>query len=243
MIHSMNVCHIAAYIHNNETAEECQTYAAYLEELLLGELLYLAPHPTNDIHHLLQTTHPPCDLLLLTEPPQSWLKKLLLGTPAQRLVHHLPTSALVVRQPRWPLRHILFITRLDETDETAARWVTQLARRSRAAVTILPIVPAVTAMYQHGSYAHLGLDVTMALTHSRELSQIVHELLDHRVAGVVRVRQGEPQWQIRREVSQEDYDLVIVAAEPYGRFSRWFFGELVAPLLNWIDRPTLVARP
>ncbi|MCA9950372.1 MAG: hypothetical protein KDE48_12055 [Anaerolineales bacterium] len=37
------------------------------------------------------------------------------------------------------------------------------------------------------------------------------------------------------------YDLVIIAAEPYGRMQRFLSGELVTPLLHWLDRPIFIA--
>ena len=39
------------------------------------------------------------------------------------------------------------------------------------------------------------------------------------------------------------YDLVLIGAEPHGRFYRRLLGELVMPLLRWIDRPLLIAQP
>ena len=59
----------------------------------------------------------------------------------------------------------------------------------------------------------------------------------------MRFRQGEPARQIRWEVKEGSYDLIVVGAEPSGRWQRLFMSELVAPMLAWLDRPLLIARP
>jgi hypothetical protein len=35
----------------------------------------------------------------------------------------------------------------------------------------------------------------------------------------------------------------LIGAEPFGRFYHLLLGELLAPLLRWIDRPLLIAQP
>jgi nucleotide-binding universal stress UspA family protein len=67
-------------------------------------------------------------------------------------------------------------------------------------------------------------------------------LLLQGITGDICQRQGEPNLQIQQEVREGNYDLVVIGAEPYSRLERWIFGELVGPMLHWIDRPVLVAK-
>ena len=40
-----------------------------------------------------------------------------------------------------------------------------------------------------------------------------------------------------------NYDLIVIGAESYSRWRRLLMAELVAPLLGWLNRPLLIARP
>jgi nucleotide-binding universal stress UspA family protein len=43
-------------------------------------------------------------------------------------------------------------------------------------------------------------------------------------------------------LAEEDYDLVVIAAESADWWSRRLVGELVPSLLRWASQPVLVAR-
>ncbi len=71
----------------------------------------------------------------------------------------------------------------------------------------------------------------------------IPRLAQWQIEGTLRFRQGEPEWQIRWEVMDRNYDLIVIGAEPYGRWPRLLMAELVAPMLGWLNRPLLIARP
>ena len=59
--------------------------------------------------------------------------------------------------------------------------------------------------------------------------------------GTLRVRQGDPLWQICWEIDEGQYDLVIIGAEQHRHLERLLFGDLVGPLMNRVNRPLLIA--
>lgn len=192
------------------------------------------------------------DLVLFDEPDPLWVEHWLHGRSGCPPLEALPASTLLVRRPCVPLRNILLVMRLDETDEAAAEWTTWLARESGAAVTILPIVPPIPAFYRLNNDMPLGLDGLLSpnTLSGAHLRRLLARLADNHIDGTLRLREGEPGWQLRQEIAQcadnsagdSAYDLVIIGAECHGRLYRWFMGELVGPLLSWIERPVLIAR-
>jgi nucleotide-binding universal stress UspA family protein len=152
----------------------------------------------------------------------------------------LPT--LWLRSPHWPLRKILLVLRGNERDLQAASWAITLAHRSGAPATLLLVYPDAPGLYTRSS--HVQLDLSM-LIHLQDgvgglLRHIVDEFGQKRIPCQLRMHKAEPGEQIRTELSQGQYDLVIISGEGHGRLWRWYFGELVHPLLSWIDRPVLV---
>jgi nucleotide-binding universal stress UspA family protein len=186
-----------------------------------------------------------CDLVIFGEPEQSCPERLLAGRPCGKAIAQVPTSFLVARRPRRPIKQILLILRVEETDEAAVEWLGRLARPTDAAVTILPIVPSPPVMYNLGNRLQTGLDVLLSpnTPSGRQLRHVAQRLTRWQIESDLRLRQGEPDWQVREEVADGNYDLIIVGAEPYDRLHRLLLGELVGPLLRWLNRPLLIARP
>ena len=229
-----------------DNAEGCvvREYAQYLRGVLGGRICYEPMLSKEDVGCIRQASTN-CDLIVFGEPKQSWLETLLTGRPCDQAVANSSTSFLLARRPRWPIRHILLILRIEETDEAAAAWLAHLVQPGKTAVTILPLVPSLPAMYSLGNRVQTGLDVLLSpnTTSGNYLRYVAQQLKHWQIDGNLHLRQGEPDRQIRDEVAEGSYDLVLIGAEPHGRFYRRLLGELVTPLLRWIDRPLLIARP
>jgi nucleotide-binding universal stress UspA family protein len=100
-------------------------------------------------------------------------------------------------------------------------------------------------MYNLGNRLQTGLDVLLSpnTPSGQQLRRIAQRLTRWQIESDLRLRQGEPDCQVREEVADGNYDLIIVGAEPYGRLHRLLPDELVGPLLRWVNRPLLIARP
>ncbi len=215
-------------------------YAEYLAQQLNGQLIMFNGRelPEADLRQQLTREH---DLLVLGQPPRALLRCWLGRRGA------LPDKApmLVARQPRWPLKRILLVVRADGQDATAVTWAGRLAQATHAAVTLLAMVPALPAMYGPQFQQQAGVDVLLAPTTSSggQLRTLAQHLADNQINTALHLRPGEPIWQLRWEMAENNPDLVVLAEEPRPRWPAWLHSELVLPLLDWIDRPLLVTRP
>ena len=232
------------YLPDSAKGAVVQEYAQYLRGLLGGRICYEPMLSKEDVARIGQASTN-CDLIVFGELEQSWLETLLTGRPCKRAIAQSSASFLLARRPRWPIKTILLILRIEGTDKAAADWLARLVQPDETAVTILPLVPSLPAMYSLGNRVQTGLDALLSpnTPAGNYLRYIAQQLEQWQIEGNLHLRQGEPDRQIRDEVMEGNYDLVLIGAEPRGRFYRLLLGELVAPLLRWIDRPLLIAQP
>jgi len=191
---------------------------------------------------------PPCDLLLVNEADCALISPWLATGAWQREV---PFALLVAPKPRWPLARILLIVCGEEADAAAVDWVLRLARPGASTVSVLAVVPPLAALHEQRHAALPGrardrqglpalLSADTSLGH--ELQEIAHRLEEQEIRSSLRMRQGPPEWQIRRELAGEEHDLVVMALQP-DRDLQGELGDQAAALLRWSDRPTLITRP
>jgi nucleotide-binding universal stress UspA family protein len=90
-----------------------------------------------------------------------------------------------------------------------------------------------------------GLDalLTTNTTLGRQMHRVAQQLVDWEVESTLRLRQGVPDQEIRREVAQGEYDLVAVAEQPSEWWRRCLVKDWVASLLSRVDRPLLIVKP
>ncbi len=224
-------------------SETMQAYGQYIGDLLGGQTAYLEMSETNGIDTFKQAACA-CDLAVFGEPTPTLTTWLRHGRTACKAAQQTPTSILIARQPRWPIQKILLVLRVEATDQAAVNWVCRLARPSGADVTILPIVPSLPAMYSQGAQVQTELGVLLSpnTPSGRQIRHLAQQFVEWEITGTMRLRQGEPNWQIQTETTETAYDLVVIGAEPHPRWQRWLLGELVSPLLRWAFMPVLVAK-
>lgn len=191
---------------------------------------------------------PPCDLLLIGEAAGALVEPWLAAQASRR---GLPAALLVAPRPRWPVSKILLIACGLESDAIAAEWVLRLARPGTTTVNVLAVVPPPAAVHGGRRAAHAGhardrqglpalLSAETPLGH--ELQEVARRLEEQEIQSSLRMRQGPPEWQIRRELAGEDHDLVVMALQS-GEGGLGGLEDLAATLLRWSDRPALIARP
>jgi nucleotide-binding universal stress UspA family protein len=220
--------------------EALWAYAQTLGGLLGATVHQAAPAGVEALVE--DTDRPTHDLIILGGPASGLAERLLFALDKRQVTS---PSFLVAQRPRWPLQRILLVIQGGEVDEAAVDWTVRLARESGAAVTVLVVVPPVPAMYRGLTRMQQGLAAVLAADTplGAQVRQVARRLVDWEIDGTLRLREGAPDWQIHEEVAEGDYDLLVVAAQPQGRWTRRLWGDLVCRLLHCVDRPILIARP
>ncbi len=231
-----------------EVQQRLHLYADYLCHLLNGrirQIELLRPNSADGYFYDQNSLMKPCDLTVFGEPDRSLVKRLLVRYDKPRLGNNLNTSLLIAREPRQPIKKILLLMRAEESDAAAVAWVCRLAANRDMQVTCLPVIPAQPGLYRYGKplQPHQTMVLAEGTSSAENLNRFVRQLDRERVNYVMCLQAGEPQSQIKQALDAAEYDLVIIAAEPYGRMQRFLLGELVTPLLHWLDRPILIAKP
>jgi hypothetical protein len=238
---------LALWVPNKSNSTEVENYANCLAALLGAHLNQIeipntgkeaCKEPTTRVEH---TAGGAVGVEMLEKAN---LERLTDRPPVGKLADQLTTSLLVVRQPRWPIKSFLLILRNGASDATAVEWTIHLARSSGATVTVLPLSIPIPTNYNQNSPKRCSIDTI--LTSKTELGQktrLVAQLLaNSEINGTLRLRQEPPTWQIRFELLENDYDLVVIDRKPSNKLWDWILGELVNPLLSWTDRPLLITR-
>jgi len=242
---SYHALHLLVYHQASPIADQVQAYAQCLADLLGGHLAEFQATTEEDatLDDLIKAAHS-YDLVVLGESDQTLIERLLTGAEDLKAAEQMPSSVLLARQPRQPLRHILLIIRGQETDDVAVDWAVRLAQPSQANITALAVVSHMPATcdhmtrMQHGLAQWLATDTTLG----RQMRRIAQHLVKWETRGTLRFRQGPAETQIQREGLEGEHDLIVIAADPSPWWSRRLMGELVTPLLRWVDRPVLVAK-
>jgi hypothetical protein len=184
------------------------------------------------------------DLVIFNIPSPPLLKRLSVDFTVNKLIERLPSSILIVKNPRWPLKKVLLTIRDSDVDnESAIDWVIRLARNSQASVTIMPLIPPVPEMYGPLIRNSIPALLTANDPFGKKMRWIARRLASQEVEGTFKLRNGFPLEQLRGEVLESDTDLVITAADPQNHIWHWILGELVNDLFVWLDRPLLITKP
>lgn len=216
-------------------------FARSLAELLHGCIEIL---PAETPEKTLPTLARPYDLVLLGEKRPSWWQFVWGVSAGRQAARRMETSVLIMRRPRWPLREILFVCRAEASDWLALPWVEELAANGQTAVTLLVVTPCIPALYRLPGPEAIGLQTLLHphTTSGQHVRALLGALAEAGVEARVRLRDGEPDEQIRQEGVGGLYDMIVIAGEEHGRLRRAIVGELVTPILSWLNTPLLLVK-
>lgn len=239
--------HFLSWSHNEANAE-VEPYAHSFAQLMDAHLTSIKSaetglRPREFLSAEVQRQQP--DLVIFHSPVTPFPVWLMPRPAENQLIKQIPVSLLVVRNPRWPLRKILLVLRDSKFDAVAIKWVVQIASKNKAAVTVLPVIAPAPPIFaginiQHRSLINL-LGSTCPL--GETLRHVSQNLAKQNIPGTLRLREGTIVEQIQQEVEECDYDFAVIAADAQNSIVRWMMGELVNPLLNMAEVPTLLAKP
>jgi hypothetical protein len=235
------------WIPTNSTFLEVKTYADNLAALLRAHLnQFESPDNTTNSFTALcaEIEQLKADTLILGELDQLLLKRLVEIPVRNKTAKQLPTSLMVVRKPRWPIKNILLVFRNDEPDEIALDWTVSLARLTQAAVTILPLTLPTPIIYDQNLRMRRSIDsvLTSDTKLGKKLRLTAQRLVSAKIYGILCLRQETPTLQIRFELLENEYDLVIIDCGFPDRLWHLIMGEVVNPVISWPDLPMLISK-
>jgi nucleotide-binding universal stress UspA family protein len=235
---------LLAWIPSGTVNRNYESYIQSFSRLLNADLSWFeredikgTPYPlfVKEIDHL----NP--DLLIGSWPPRSILQNLASIPPEKTLLRHCNISIISLKNPRWPIQKILLVLQNEHVDNCAVEWAVRVARASMASLTVLPLITPVPAMYgnmQHNLPELLSSNCKLG----RHLRQVVRRLVDWELQGTFKLRDEDPDWQIHSEVSEGNYDLIILGADYQNKYKDLVASDLVLPLLDWAPIPVLISQ-
>jgi len=184
--------------------------------------------------------HP--DLVIFQTHKMPLLEGVLPDFASQKTMRRVPTSVLIAQNPRWPLTTILLVLPDGDTvDNLAINWTIQFTRASQTAVSVLPLMPPSIGL--QGATARHSVQSLLQTKDplGQKMRHIAQRFSEDEIKGSFKLREGEPQDQLRCEILVSDPDLVIIAAEPQSCLWQWVYGNQFVPLLESINRPVLIS--
>jgi len=230
--------------------EQCEKFLSYCNQVatLLVAKLFNFPKKTYNYKAIddlvTETQQHTCNLLILCLPEQSLINQLFRNPPECQLIDRSKYSVLVARSPRWPIRKILLVLRYDDQDQPGVDCCLDIAKRTGAAVTILPLILPSRDLYQQAGPTCHHPSALLSTHHNlgSKLHAALQIFIDEGVPSTLRLREEPPFYQIRTEAKDSDYDLIIVGAQPRNRVQQLTRRGIIPNLLFWADRPLLIAR-
>lgn len=221
------------------TAEDVRDYAHYLGHLLGAEVT----DTPADLAHLPAEAQAGYDLTVFGEAQPSYLERIFKAPTGGQAVKQIPGPVLIARQPRWPLRQILWVTRGQSLEENALAWLTRLAQPSRATITVLAVLPPAPTYFSEALERYGLVNWLQSGTPlGEQLRRLEQELPGWSLEGRLRFRPGTAGGQIKQEVTESQPDLVILSDDPAHWWQKQLTARLVSTALPWIDRPMLVTK-
>lgn len=177
------------------------------------------------------------DLIIMSKPERPALWQVIDDLKEAQSVAQPPTSLLIVRKPVWPLIRLLLVVRCNETSDAALNWIIKLAKPTRSAVTLQIITPPLPTIHYDGYIQAL-------MSTSTEVGNWIYragqQFEEWQIPSTVKIRQGDPIWQLRQELVEGAYDLAVLAHRP---ISPWTLSDtLVGSFLECAGCPVLIAQ-
>lgn len=186
----------------------------------------------------------PTDLVIFRNPEHSILKRLVLDSMKNALFLQIPASILVLNKKTiWPIEHLLLIVESGDEDEASVQWTLDLAQRSAATVTLLPLISSPPPMYASLERALTSAQILKSgCPLGKRLRKITHQMEAYQIQGHIKIRHEPAEQQVRCELLENKYSLIVVNNKPKTTWRSWIMAEMINPLLHWANIPLLIAK-
>ena len=156
----------------------------------------------------------------------------------------IPVSLLFVCKPHYLLRNILLVLHDLRFDTLAIQWAAQIASKSGAAITVLPIlIPILPVHIVNKLEQRSPIDLSSYTCFLGEtLRQVAQHLARQNIQGVLRLRQGTLINQIQQEIRECEHDFIVIAADIERSTVHWLMCEQINQLQSLSEMPILIAK-
>jgi nucleotide-binding universal stress UspA family protein len=230
----------------SEGFETFQSYAHNIADIFHAKIQRVDLLENQDLclRHIRKKASEGYGLIILGPEMKSYRQHLLAPLFHAKLAMELSISLLVVPKKRWPISRILVLVQGEAHDDAAVEWGIHFSKACNAEITLLAVVPQVPVMYQGFGRFNIGLPELLSTKTKlgMHLRCAAKRLVDEGLGGTVQLHQGLPELQIRIELLNKDHDIVVVGAEDQDWFRRIVFRGDSCRLLQWLDRPLLIAK-
>ena len=181
------------------------------------------------------------DLLVFQPPhPSRLMRQIRKETTYNKVCDQFSFLVLPAR-PIWPLKNILLILPDSKIkSDLAVSWTEKIAQPAKGKVTVMPLLPNVPLMY--GSFLQHSIDEILAGNDQLggKLRQIADRFTGMGIQGVYKLRDGDPEIQIRDEIVSSQTDMIIIPSCYRSGCPTWLNADLQGMLLKTLTIPMLL---
>jgi len=182
-------------------------------------------HPISELIALVEEVA--ADLLVVGPHGRDRFESILLGSVSQSLLHAMPTSILVAREPVRAPRRVLLAFDGSPHSLAAARFLVHFPLPPGARIDVLAVVDGLHTRYAAHGAADLKDLIALERRGAAEVIQRAVEVLE--AAGrttTPAIRHGDPKREILAAARGDEVDLVVTGARGLGGFPGMILGSV-----------------
>ena len=192
------------------------------------------------------------DLIVIATRGQTGLKRVWLGSTAERVVRHAPCPVLTVpagkpgargkklAPVRW--KRIVVATDLSEFSVSALPYAAAFARQFDAEIILLHVVEPRFPPPEVGALPPQVVEQNESAVAEDYLQRLRQEVLDDDLSVRTLVRKGVPFQEITRLAASVDADLIILTTHGHTGLKHVLLGSTAERVVRHADCPVLVVR-
>lgn len=189
------------------------------------------------------------DLIVIGTHGFTGLKRLLLGSTAERVVRHAPCSVLTIHSQHakdakitGKRRKILVPTDFSAPAEEALQSAVEFALQFQMKLQLLYVVPVHYSTGEYDAVDFAMLAVEQKRSGQKHLAKISQSLLAKKIAVTTKIRTGRPAMEIVEAAEEFDPDLIVISTHGVTGWRRAVLGSTTEEVVRHATCPVLIVR-
>jgi nucleotide-binding universal stress UspA family protein len=190
------------------------------------------------------------DLIVIGTHGFTGLKRLFLGSTAEKVIRHAPCSVLIVRshknerngKPVLKPKKILAPTDFSGPSKRSIQAAATLAKQYNAELQLLNVVPIHYAVADFDQMDYAALEADLANTGKRRLAQLSKGLSAKNISVATQLRRGRPATEITEAAKDKGADLILISTHGHTGWERALLGSTTEEVVRHATCPVLVVR-